>query len=378
MTLFPEQQTAVDLITKWLRDKPTNEFKLGGYAGTGKTTIIKSILAAITWEDDADTTYKSPCNAPAVAAFTGKAVSVLKRKGVTDATTLHSLLYHPMMVNRKMEFQLRDELKCDFLIIDEASMMSRQLYQDIMSFDIPVLWVGDPGQLEPVGDDVGLMAKPDYVLETIHRQGEGSAILKFAEQMRFGARPKAFDLNISYECKVEPYTGVLNFECDQVICGYNKTRAAVNLKIRKMLGHSSEPLVVGERLVCLKNDANRGLFNGMLLTCKAITSRNANVWILDCEDELGSPRTGLHVWIPQLAQPKTIDAYEFKQILWRAKDPDLVLLDYGYCLTCHKSQGSEWDTVAVIEEIWEDKWDAKRWRYTAATRAAKKLIYLYR
>ena len=90
-----------------------------------------------------------------------------------------------------VEYRLRDNLEgCETNHHRRStSMISRKLYDDLKSFDLPILWVGDPGQLEPVGDDISLMKSPRIVLEQIHRQGEGSKILDLATHVRFPQSP---------------------------------------------------------------------------------------------------------------------------------------------------------------------------------------------
>ena len=367
MNLFPEQQLAVDQILLWSKSLPQSlEFKLGGYAGTGKTTVIKWIIEAL----------KNDSACVGLAAFTGKAVSVLRKKGCSDAQTLHSMLYHVEQRGKAVYYHLRESLPFDYIIVDEASMISKELYSDLMSFEIPVLWVGDPGQLEPVGDDINLMQQPDFVLKTIHRQGEGSEILRFAEQLRNKKEPKAFISDGHTEIEVRPKFQLGSINCDQFICGFNKTRLSINFKARLQLGHSGEVLLPDERICILRNSRNHGVFNGMLLTTTKVTRKNDQVLLVDAKDEINQVFRDLPLFVPQFNKQSTLDAYEHKQASKR-HNSDLILADYGYCLTGHKSQGSEWDTVCVIEEIWHEKWEASRWRYTTATRAAKKLFYFY-
>jgi ATP-dependent exoDNAse (exonuclease V) alpha subunit len=158
LTFSRDQQAALDAIQRWCTGNPRgdNQYKtLGGYAGTGKTTLI-AYLAEV-WPS------------VAVAALGGKAAHVLRYKGV-DATTIHSLIYYPHedddgTIRFRRKHNLRD---VQTLIIDEASMTNHFLFADLLSFKLPVLFVGDHGQLEPIGPNPGLMAHPDLRLEKIH------------------------------------------------------------------------------------------------------------------------------------------------------------------------------------------------------------------
>jgi len=179
ITLTDEQELALAAIVAWQSDTfGKNEFRLGGYAGTGKTTILKTLLDRLA--------TKIPI---AVAAFTGKAVHVLQKKGLRQAQTLHSLMYNvETLKGGACNFTLKTRLdpEPNLIIVDEASMISTELYDDLCSFNIKLLFVGDPGQLEPVGDNPNLMKDCDFTLSKIHRQAEDSPIIVFATRIRLG------------------------------------------------------------------------------------------------------------------------------------------------------------------------------------------------
>ena len=166
MRLTSEQRHVLKEVVRL----PKHEVTVGGRAGTGKTTVIRHLVGLLPRF--------------AVCAYTGKAVNVLKSKGV-DARTIHSLIYKAYTdEERKVYFSLAADLGCDGIIVDEASMVSRSIYEDLRSFGKPLVFVGDHGQLEPVGDDFNLMRDPDYRLETIHRNA--GEIAHFADYIRQG------------------------------------------------------------------------------------------------------------------------------------------------------------------------------------------------
>ncbi len=376
------QSNALDQIVSWAKDQPeSQEFKLGGYAGTGKTTLIKAVVNSL---------QSSFCTA--ICAYTGKAVSVLRRKGCHKASTIHSLIYDledPTAAEPK--YVVRDTIEADLIIVDEASMISQELYTDLIGFGVKILWVGDPGQLEPVGDDINLMKCPDVVLEKIHRQGEGSSILHFAGEVRTSRKgPALYALTSGHKLvdvtiKRWP-SGVDLTDCGQVICGFNKTRVSMNKKIRQLLGYTTICPVPGENVICLQNNKKDGVFNGQQLS--VVESRlcewNDNILSLTLVDDLGRRYGPLDCWIPQFGAVATITPADMQKVkreqgIPSGRDgPSINLFDFGYALTAHKSQGSEWEKVTVFEELWEDKWDPTRWRYTAITRASKKLMYYFR
>lgn len=359
--LTPEQSQAVDLIVKWMTDPLNNQFKLGGYAGTGKTTIIKTIRAAL----------QSKYNI-IVCAFTGKACNVLQRKGI-NAQTLHSLMYNCEEEKPgEFIFTKKPIIFGDLFIVDEASMLSTELFRDLMSFDKKYLFVGDPGQLEPVGDNPNLMAKPDFTLSKIHRQAENSPIIQLATSIRMGGalEPKIVP-NLTIRRKSMNSEEALS--CNQIICAKNKTRESLNTAMRLAKKFQPNTIVEGEKLICLRNNLNFGVFNGMILYVTKIhgikKSKRTFTEVLDCdmEDESGSKFSHIPMWRKPFIHELKKEDYPPK---------DTVYCTYGYVITCHKSQGSEWDKIMVWDEWMHPSiWDMKRWRYTAITRAAKELIY---
>lgn len=352
-----EQQEAVDLILDWARSGKRGIYKLGGYAGTGKTTVIKLIRKAFRGHS-------------IVCAFTGKAVHVLGKKGVS-AQTIHSLVYNVEVLPKgQVLFTKKDFLDSSpsLIIVDEASMISKELYRDLTSFHIPILFVGDPGQLEPIGDNPDLMQNPDFILSKIHRQAEKSPIITLANRVRQG-------FSIQRQQQEELVVREKNFKAseavtiDQIICARNKTRQNMNNGIRQYKCFDPQTVVVGEKLICLRNNMGFGVFNGMIFFVTRIKEERPHAWICDVEDELGKSKFDLPIWRP----PFEMDVDPKDLVVPK----DVVYCDYGYVITCHKSQGSEWDHVLVYDEWMPAKvWDMKRWRYTAITRAAKKLTYL--
>lgn len=329
---------------------------------THNTTLLKHILA----------TLREEGHLVAVVAFTGKAVSVLRKKGIPDAQTMHSLMYAPRSFSvwndetekyeTETHWERRDSIGVDTVIVDEASMVSTSLLEDLRAFNVRILFVGDHGQLEPVGDNPGVMLQPNFILKQIHRQAAGNPIIDFAHNVREGGHPFASFDPSKKDARVEVRAkSTLRVDdlvnADQVICGFNKTRRMFNRRIRARMGRTGT-LVPGERIICLRNKRDQGLFNGMMLTVDEITEETADVIKFVATSDDG------HVFDDLSALKKDFDGVS-----------DSFEFDYGYVITAHKSQGSEAGHVVVIEEIWTQKWDPRRWRYTAATRAAEKLTY---
>lgn len=383
----PEQLAAIAAVMRWVDDPTTSQrLTLGGYAGTGKTTIIKAIVHRL----------GDRCS---VAAFTGKAAFVLRSKGVDGAMTLHKLMYSPMdlcrscgmfdsqcnayndrcaelqrtnpsrasahrpcpRIGKKTGWALTATLTVDLVIVDEASMLNRRMMTDLESLGKKVLYVGDHGQLEPVGDDPQLMVSPDLRLEKIHRQAEGSSVIRFAHELRRGGLPQYFKSDPQVTIRNCAPRDISGF--DAVLCGYNKTRVQVNARVRKRRGYWGTLPQPSERVICLRNNTDLGIFNGMQATVTGIQGNRMSV-----VDDVGTEYSDLLINPHQFGMEKPLK---------RGLDEDETLWDFGYAMTVHKSQGSEWANVCVLEQL-APIWSPARWRYTAATRASETITYCAR
>lgn len=379
LVLTDEQDSAVTRIFLWLSlsqrqhstQSRTPEFKLGGYAGTGKTTVIRTVRA--------QAMEKGLC--VWVCAFTGKAVNVLQRKGI-PATTIHSRLYscHKDPDTKQLIWtkKTRIDPEPDLIIVDESSMISTDLYRDLAAHGIPILFVGDPGQLEPVGDNPNLMASPDIVLSKIHRQASESPIITLAGRLRLNEAdflpygehhsPDGLSTVIIQRKGIMDTKGI-----DQIVCAKNKTRRMVNETLRMKMGLVPLNIIEGEKIIVLKNNRDFGIFNGMILFVDKITKDMPDHWLVNAHDEADNKYEALPIWKRPFQDQREIDRNENVPRIGKER-VQVAWCEYGYCITAHKSQGSEWDTVMVLDEMMF-KTDMKRWRYTVVTRAAKKLIY---
>jgi len=362
--LTSQQEAAVGLAVVKLHERK-EDCRVGGYAGTGKTTLIAETVERLTTRG-----FKRVF----VMAPTGKAANVLTNKGVS-ATTIHRQLYE-LEDDKNCVFRLKHFVEADYFIIDEASMISVDLYNDIKSFDKPTLFIGDPAQLEPVGDDAKLMHQPDLVLTQIHRTAEASDIIRFATALRTSIVHPQVYRNTSH--KHPPHPGIQNLAFrllssvrrsewmafDQIIVGKNMTRNKFNQTFK--ISKTALP-TVGDKLICLKNDYQHGIFNGEMFT---VTDDNLK------EDEYSGELCielenyeGFRQWYPFWREfffdQSTPSYHKPRNVCW---------FDFAYAITCHKSQGSEWNNVAVVDEAFGTP--PNRWRYTAATRAAKQLTWI--
>ncbi len=378
VVLSGDQSDALEAVLAWIRNPMQPYFAMGGYAGTGKTTLIREVVRLV-----------GPHTR--VCAYTGKAAHVLRSKGIEDAQTIHSLIYAPETHCSFCDALLEDHESCrryrqchkaatetrfalvhivdaDLIVVDEASMVDAEIHADLLSFGIPVLYVGDHGQLEPVNSDKNpkIMASPDVRLEQIHRQAEGSAILKFAHHVRQHRLPET----MGDEARVI-YTSVAPKDAhtyDIVLVGKNETRVAMNRKIRSSLRFVGDWPQPSERVVCLRNCKEYGIFNGMLATVLQVhVDDDGGVPEIDIVTDDDVTIKGIKFAPEQFGARKRLDDVSRKRALF----------DFGYALTVHKSQGSSWKRVLVLEWIHPET-SAARWRYTAATRASDELVYAMR
>lgn len=348
MELTNHQKWALCQLVADIR-KDSTKVSLGGYAGTGKSTLIKYLIKFFP--------------AFAVCAYTGKATQVLRRKGIEGATTIHSRIYKPFFDNGIVYWDLASDPGCEGFIIDEASMISEEIYDDLAQFGLPLIFVGDHGQLEPVGSKFNLMETPDYVLEEIHRNA--GDIAKFAEHLRKGYSSRGFEcedgsVEFIYDKKpsIELMTSV-----DQVICAYNKTRIGINTQIRKAKGFT-DLINIGERVMCLRNNRKAGLFNGMQGTVVDLREGKYGKKYMDFQfDDLV---------LKEVCYDLSCFGQETYKIKHGSNTPNP--FDYAYCVTAHKAQGDEWDNVLVVEQKCKN-WSHMRWSYTAASRAKTKLLW---
>ena len=350
--------------------KAGNNFVLSGRAGTGKTT-----LAAIGIAENfrGSIQFLGP---------TGKSAEVLRSKGCLNAKTIHSFIYEAEADYEKGEmlYSTKDSIGgVNLIICDEASMINESLKDDLESFGVPILYLGDNFQLPPIKGSLNISEDYDYLLTEIHRQAKGNSIIDVADRIRNKKRIPFGSIgdNVTKMRLIRALSDNHIMNSDIVLCGYNDTRRRVNSKIRKILGYS-EMIKVGELLVITKNHTN-GLMNGDIVEVASVSDfddvnmiqyldvrrqadgRDFDIQ-LDCHGILGIDLKELY----------KDDRSKYLSFVF---DRSRVFGDYGYALTVHKSQGSEFDNVLLLDEpVGRTPQDKMRWRYTGVTRAAKNLI----
>jgi exodeoxyribonuclease-5 len=351
ITLTAEQQAIAYDIEQFARKSPRQTFVLHGLAGTGKTTLLSSVASLFP-------------NAM-LCTLTGKAASVLRRKTGLDVHTVHSAFYKLVgeelkdkkknLIFRNAHFE--NALKDRILFLDECSMINEKIASDLLSSGVKIVACGDPGQLPPVEGE-SFFNKPDAMLKTIHRQALDSPIIRQAHRVRLGEKYETDGDNFV----VRGFGEVSNEEktsADMILCWTNKTRRAVNNHIRQLRGFEFAPMPLEqETILCLKNAPDFGIFNGGLYTLlEPFTEGDTEITIEVEGRTVVVPNVNFHGLKSGL--PEGV-----KATTW---------FDFGYALTVHKAQGSEWQKVILIDE-YRRREERSQWLYTGITRASDKII----
>lgn len=359
MNWSPQQDAALSAVARWLQTGRPQLFRMFGYAGTGKTTLARHIAEAV----DGDVVF---------AAFTGKAALVLRNKGCLGAQTIHSLIYRSRGVEEESPtFVLNREspaAKAKLIIIDECSMVDEDLGKDLLSFGAPVLVLGDPAQLPPVkGGGFFTEAEPDIMLTEVHRQAADNPIVRMSMTIREGGRLELGDYDQSRVIRRDAITPEIVLGCDQVLVGMNKTRRNYNARMRQLMGRTSTVPVAGEKLVCLRNDKSKGLLNGGSWIVQELkTSKKGLVTMrVTPEDDTAARPVKVSVL------PNFFDGTE-DDVPWELRR-HTDEFTFGYALTVHKAQGSQWDDIVLFDEAFAFREHRARWLYTGLTRAAERI-----
>lgn len=391
----PQQEVALNRVGAWLRTRDKPYFTLGGYAGTGKTTLARHLTETV----EGRVLFAAP---------TGKAALALQKSGAGDVSTIHKLIYKPKdksqkrlkdlemeraqlnqrnpipeVLLRKVEEAIRIETEnlrrpmfalntedssltgARLLVLDECWMINEEMGQDLLSFDVPILALGDPGQLKPVSGNSFFNPTPDFLLTEIHRQAADNPIIWLSKEVREG-RPLApgsygesLVLRLS-DLSREEIAGYVR-EAEQLLVGRNATRASSNQRMRELDGRSTPYPEIGDKLVCLRNNHEFGLLNGQIWwSTSNAQDVDDQTLMVDIEDDDGNRLEVLmHKAYFTGGQPAH----------WDIKNAEC--FDFGNALTVHKAQGSQWDHVAGFDE-WNGR-DRQQWLYTLVTRAAEQL-----
>ena len=388
MVLTDQQLTGLTIALQ--RYKAGEKYTvISGYAGSGKSTLVKFLVAALQIPED-EVVY---------ACFTGKACNVLQQKGNKNVSTLHRLLYEhrPKSDGTFFRLPLPDIEPYKLVIVDECSMVSKDLIKQLLKHQVHVIFLGDPFQLPPINpeDDNHLLDKPHVFLSEIHRQAQESEIIRVSMDIRAGRPLELLDgKDVKIIDKADLVDGMYEW-ADQILCAKNETRILINNQMRAMLGREGEPQE-GDKVICLRNywdvldnDGNP-LINGTIGTLSNNYSQmlrypsfingggTFGVVRTDIITETGSRFSDLMMDKKLILEgKKSLD----QKVEWRLmKSENLSWMvpkefTYGYAVTVHKFQGSSAGNILVFEESFPfSKEEHQRWLYTACTRAENKLV----
>lgn len=420
ISLSLEQDRAVNSVRGWFNDPFKQVFYLGGLAGTGKSTLISPIIESVNLN----------LEQIAIIAPTAMAAKVVRNKlrgwGVeAPSSTIHKAIYQPRLTKPEIiemdlaramsalsahpgsklyqarvklletnleraydindiKFRLNPDagiMNTKLIIVDESSMVGTEIAEDLKSFDIPILAIGDPGQLKPIGDSPGLcIGTPDALLTEIHRQAQDNPIILYSHLVRSG---KTMDYGDYGALKIirerdDHYTCAEDREA-QIIVGMNRTRWDITSVLRRMKGITSDAPQDGEPLIVCKNSREHpDLVNGTFLTSTrdhADLEDGRATFVLKAKDEEDQPYnlTCYQGMFEEHVHREKNYSSASKKDAFKARQKQHHV-DFGWVMTCHKAQGSQWPKVIVHDESRVFREDAVNWLYTSVTRAEEELI----
>lgn len=389
MELTKKQEEGLRVILE--RHKAHEKYTvISGYAGTGKSTLVKFAIEALDVEK----------HKVAYATYTGKAAEVLRKKGNDGAMTLHRLLYESIPKPGGGFFRkAKQQLEYTIIVVDEVSMVPKSMIDILLRHKVYVIFLGDPFQLPQIdkNETHDLLDHPHVFLDEVMRQAAESEIIQMTMKIR---NQEPITYHKGNEVMVIPYSELVD-GCydwaDQIIAATNSKRKAVNDYVRKMRGYSGLPQE-GERMICLRNywddisitgeslvNGTTGIIHnpteGFQTIPPFIKADKRKMETINCTFEADNDSFFYGVEIDKhmiQTGEKCIDwrtSYALGKIRNQIGDIVPREFDFGYCITCHKSQGSQWPKVLVLEESFPfDKTEHARWLYTACTRPEEKLV----
>jgi len=402
--LTENQKEAIAKINEWFHSKYSyNILKVVGYAGTGKTTIAAKFALDLHKTNKKLRIF--------FTSYTGRAVVVLNEKlnkfantdnieVFTDYSitvgTIHSLVYKPAykkIMNEKGEYvyvitgwEPRDINSSifDLIIVDEASMLNEEILRELKRFGEKILLFGDDFQLPPISGESNILKTPDIKLTEIVRVSENSDILKVSENLRkYGEliipknsnQVRVFEWNKEFEEKFYKINFMNIDNC--ILCAFNKFRVLLNRKIRESFGFDEDIIYPGEKIICLKN---KELFkNGQIAQVLRCSIWDEKLFKVNLVTDFYEDKIELIISRDCFNKEKLIikdeSSYKKKE---DEEYKNIYYFDFGYAISVHKSQGSEFKNVILFNQkshMWDEKY-ILRWLYTGITRAKEKLIII--
>lgn len=251
-------------------------------------------------------------------------------------------------------------------------MVDETLARDLLSFGTKVLVLGDPFQLPPVqGAGYFTAHEPDVMLTEIHRQAADNPIIRMSMQIREGGHLEYGRYDDSVVIPKSEVDREAVVSADQVLVGRNKTRVDYNDRLRELKGLPRHEPVAGDRLVCLRNNPVKRLLNGQIWTALEVKKRGSNRFSMDLVPDEETTATGRKSTAHVVTHASFFSGEE-DALTW-AERKRVDEFTFGYCLTVHKAQGSQWDKVYLFDESFVFRDDRRRWLYTGVTRASEQI-----
>lgn len=406
MEFTTEQKNAIENIRSDLANGK-RLITLGGFAGTGKTTVLTELRQHI-----------PSGKTVAFASFTGKSASVLRDKitasGVKQAAdyigTIHGLMYRPIITKKYSEskkeyietvsFVKHDSIDQDILLIDEASMIGSKIFSDMLQFNVQIVACGDSFQLPPVADidSEPILHNPDYLLNEVHRTAQDSPLVQLAHAIRtkqyLPVKPYKDDTIqvMSYFEGGREFLNDIEYDSETVtLCFTNSVRQSINFGYRTKKNYKDGIVLYPyEQIVCLTNNQTLGMMNGERFTIEFLSPPyDEDTVSVTVERQDGNYQEAyVHNNLKKFGKKNAVykkDAWKNRKRGFKGKEPDPMVIDadYGYAMTVHKSQGSEFRNIILIDSgIFKGISNSKgnddylRWLYTGVTRSSDKLTII--
>jgi len=383
--LYSQQSNAVKKVVLWKKKQNKQVIELSGPAGSGKTFIVRYLINEL----------RIPMKNVLFMAYIGKAAMALMRQGI-KAQTIHSVIYDlvdiPILdennnfirkngrILTTLTFVKKTDLpdNIELLVVDEGSMIDEKIGTDILSFNLPVLVLGDLNQLPPIFGKPFFLNNPDIILTEIIRQKKNDPIIHLSQQAIKHKLLKVGQYGDNcFVINKEDITDNMLVNNDIVICGKNRTRDNINNYVREGINKINKPFpIIGDKIICRQNNwslsilENISLVNGLVGYVKDIhlDTYNKRSVCIDFRPEFLTDEFFRRIPIDHNYLFKSYE--ERKQ----SKRSYVNRFEFAHAITTHLSQGSQYNSVLVYDERMGSKEYYFKWLYTAITRAISRLI----
>lgn len=372
-----DQKVLLNKLDDFDHNRDKSIFVYSGPPGSGKTWVIRLFFESHNISDDEYIT----------CAYTGKAANVLALNGL-PARTIHSLIYNLQFVPKiddetgKVKnvptFVKKKKLDRDYkyIVVDELPMVADNIMEDLLSFGVPVIGMGDINQLPPVFGHGSYILNPDFILTEIMRQAWDSPIIKMSQYVLHD-KPLSYGSygeNCNVMRNINIGRNLLMYDC--ILCNRNATRILINNIFRDdLLGYSKQgSIAIGDKLVCKQNCWNLYL-DGLYLTNGVV----GNVTYID--EEYTNDKKITIGFKPDFINTENYfhmiplnRQYLENGSIGRDFLNGLINFDYAYALTVHSAQGSQYNKILYVDDGFSgDREIKKKLKYTAITRAVESI-----